>query len=152
MNYEIVNVEEKIIAGIAVRTSNSSPDMTDVIANLWKRFYAENIYADISNKISPKALGVYTDYENDEKGGYTFLTCCAVSKNPKDERFIALKIPAGKYAKFIVTGDVNKAVSEVWKAVWELDLPRNFICDFEEYQNSDMKNAEIHLYVGLKEG
>lgn len=152
MNYEIVNVEEKIIAGIAVRTGNSSPDMTSAIGNLWKRFYVENIYSDIPNKISPKALGVYTNYENDEKGKYTFLTCCAVSENPKDKRLTVLKIPEGKYAKFTVTGDVDKAVYEVWKNVWELDLPRAFVCDFEEYQNSDMENTEIHLYIGLKEG
>lgn len=152
MNYEIVNIEEKIVAGIAVRTSNSSPDMTKAIGDLWKRFYGENIYVDIPNKISPKVLGVYTDYENDEKGEYTFLTCCAVSEKPSDTYLTVLKIPAGKYAKFTVNGDVNKAVSEVWQAVWKLDLPRSFVCDFEEYQNSDMTNAEIHLYIGLKEG
>lgn len=151
MNYEIVNIEEKIVAGIAVRTSNSSPDMTSAIGNLWKRFYGENIYADIPNKNSPKVLGVYTDYENDEKGEYTFLTCCEVSENLRDERLTVLRIPAGKYAKFTVIGDVNRAVSEVWQVVWDLDLPRAFVCDFEEYQNSDMKNAEIHLYIGLKE-
>lgn len=152
MNYEIVNVKEKIVAGIAVRTNNSSLDMTNAIGNLWKRFYEEDVYADIPNKISPKVLGVYTDYENNEKGEYTFLTCCAVSEKPMDKRLTVLRIPAGRYAKFTVNGDVNKAVSDVWQAVWKLDLPRSFVCDFEEYQNSDMTNAEINLYIGLKEG
>ena len=152
MNYEIVNVEEKMVAGIAVRTSNSSLNTTNAIGNLWKRFYEENIYSDISNKISPKLFGVYTDYENNEKGEYTFLTCCAVSEKPMDKRLTVLRIPAGRYAKFTVNGDVNKVVSEVWQAVWKLDLPRSFVCDIEEYQNSDITNAEINLYKGLKEG
>ena len=43
MNYEIVNVEEKMVAGIAVRTSNSSLNTTNAIGNLCKRFYEENI-------------------------------------------------------------------------------------------------------------
>lgn len=152
MNYEIVNVEERIVAGIAVRTSNSLLDTTNAIGNLWKRFYGENIYADIPNRISSKALGVYTDYENNEEGEYTFLTCCAVSEKPIDERLAVLRIPSGKYAKFTVSGDVNTAVSEAWQAVWKLNLPRAFVCDFEEYQNSDITNNEIHLYIGLKEG
>lgn len=110
MNYEIVNIQERIIAEIAVRTGNASPDMSYAIGSLWKRFYAEKIYAHISNKISPKVLGVYTDYENDEKGKYNFFTCCEVSENPRNERLTALRILVGKYAKFTVTGDANRKV------------------------------------------
>ena len=32
-----------------------------------------------------------------------------------------------------------------------MDLPRAFVCDFEEYQDDSMENAEIHIYVGLKD-
>ena len=42
------------------------------------------------------------------------------------------------------------AVAEAWQKIWQLDLPRFFECDFEEYQNGDMENAEIHIYIGLK--
>jgi len=50
-----------------------------------------------------------------------------------------------------VKGDMQKAVADFWQQLWEMDLPRSFLCDFEEYQNSDMEQAEIHIYIGLTE-
>ncbi len=32
-----------------------------------------------------------------------------------------------------------------------MNLPRTFQCDFEEYQDDRMDDAEIHIYVGLKD-
>ncbi len=36
--------------------------------------------------------------------------------------------------------------------LWNMDLPRSYVCDFEEYQDGEMENAEIHIYIGLKDG
>ena len=45
-----------------------------------------------------------------------------------------------------------QAVAEAWQTIWQMELPRSFQCDFEEYQNDDMgDNAEVHIYIGLKE-
>ena len=30
-----------------------------------------------------------------------------------------------------------------------MDLDRNYKCDFEEYQNADVENAEIHIYISI---
>ena len=60
-------------------------------------------------------------------------------------------IPSGKYAKFIVKGNVVTAVQEFWQKVWNMNLDRSFVCDFEEYQaGDDMDNMEIHMYISLK--
>lgn len=40
MQYEIVNMKEKTVAGFAARTNNSSADMRKTICGLWKRFYS----------------------------------------------------------------------------------------------------------------
>ena len=42
------------------------------------------------------------------------------------------------------------AVREFWRELWNMDLNRAFVCDFEEYQNADPENAEIHMYISLK--
>ena len=61
------------------------------------------------------------------------------------------KIPAGKYARFIVRGHMENAAGDFWSRLWAMELPRAFTCDFEEYQNNDMENAEIHMYIALRE-
>ncbi len=149
MNYEIVTLEEKLIAGISARTSNHDPNMGAVIGQLWNRFFCEGIYASIPQKANEKALGLYTDYAKDETGEYTAVVACEVLSAADSDAFMTRKIPAGRYAKFVAKGDMRKAVADAWQEIWKLDLPRKFDCDFEEYQDDSMDNAEIHIYISL---
>lgn len=50
MDYEIVNLEEKIAVGVSARTNNSSPDVGAVIGGLWNQLFNEGIYASIPQK------------------------------------------------------------------------------------------------------
>lgn len=149
MNYEIVELTEKVIAGCSARTNNSSPDMSAVIGGVWQKFYSDAVYARIPYKMNEKALGIYTDYENDENGDYTIMAGCEVSRQDMTGNFEIRTIPAGKYAKFVVIGHMQKAVADFWQKLWQMDLNRSFICDFEEYQNSSIDECEIHIYIGL---
>lgn len=151
MDYEIVELKEKIAVGVSARTNNTSPDMSAVIGGLWNRFYNEGVYASIPGKATDKALGIYTDYAGDEKTDYTAMVACETTTEPPEGEYTVCRIPAGRYAKFVVHGDVSKAVAAAWQEIWRMNLPRNFGCDFEEYQDSCMDNAEIHIYVGLQE-
>ena len=151
MEYEIVTLEEKIAVGVSARTNNASPDMGAVIGGLWNCFYNEGVYASVPDKANAKALGIYTEYEGDEKADYTAMAACETSAEPEGENYAVCRIPAGKYAKFVIHGDMVQAVGAAWQEIWKMNLPRAFQCDFEEYQDDCMENAEIHIYVGLKE-
>lgn len=126
--------------------------MGAVIGGLWEKFYGEGVYAQIENKTSDKALGIYTDYAGGAMDDYTIMVACEAAESattPKDT--IVKTIPAGRYAKFVVKGDMHTAVANCWMEIWSMDLPRTFISDFEEYQDDCMDgDAEIHIYVGLK--
>ncbi len=149
MEYEIVTLEEKIVAGLSARTNNAAPDMGAVIGGLWNRFYNEGVYASITDRKNQKAMGIYTDYDGDEKSDYTIIVGCETTKEPEGEGYTICRIPAGRYAKFVIHGDMVKAVAAAWQEIWQMNLPRTFCCDFEEYQDDGMENAEIHIYVGL---
>lgn len=116
----------------------------------------------IPRKINQKSLGIYTEYDGDEGADYTIIAACEVEPDIMSDSFIKqcdklaenikmIKIPAGKYAKFVVKGNMKQAVTAVWQEIWSTELPRSFVCDFEEYQNEDMEQAEIHIYIGLTE-
>lgn len=151
MEYEIVTLKEKIAVGVSARTNNTSPDAGAVIGGLWNRFFNEGIYASIPDKVNEKALGIYTEYAGDEKSDYTTVVACETSSEPKDDTYAVCRIPAGKYAKFVIHGDMVQAVAAAWQEIWQMKLERTFQCDFEEYQDDSMDHAEIHIYVGLKE-
>ena len=150
MEYEIIEMAEKTVAGFSVRTNNSSPTMQSDIGGLWQRFFTPEGFFGLTNKVNEKALGIYTDYENDEKGDYTVMTACEVADGNVGQQYEVRTIPAGKYAKFVVKGNMVTAVGEFWQKLWTMELDRSFVCDYEEYQNADPDNCEIHIYIGLK--
>ena len=84
MNYEIVTLAEKTVVGFSARTNNTSPDMEQVIGNLWKKFYSEEGYPAISKKTGSKAMGIYTDYASNETGDYTVMVACEAESNTTD--------------------------------------------------------------------
>ena len=154
MDYEIVTLEKKEVAGICARTNNMSPDMKAVIGALWHKFYGEGIYDAIPGKVSGKALGIYTEYAGSETDDYTIMTGCEIAEEVTGDippQLTVKIIPAGKYAKFVVKGDLHEEIGKFWEELCQMDLKRAFTADFEEYQSSDDANMEIHVYISLKE-
>lgn len=154
MNYEIINLNEKIIVGVSANTSHDDPKMLKIISGLWHELYSNGINGKIENKINNYAIGLYSDYTNNS---FTVTAGNEVSKNTNPE-FTQKIIPAGKYAKFSVSGkyavcgdgDMQKALVDAWSQISKMDLNRSFTGDFEEYINCDCKNAEINIYIALK--
>lgn len=148
MKYNIVELEEKIVEGIHVRTKNTDADCTSKIGSLWEEFFQTEVYARISDKVNTNTLGIYYNYESDAMGAYDFMTGCEVRQKGAH----SIVIPRGKYAEFVITGDMSKAVGEFWQAVWKLDLKRRYTYDFEEYQmfGTGPNDVEIHIYIAIE--
>ena len=146
MNYEIVNLEEKIIVGVSAITSNDDPKMGQVIGELWEKLYQGGINKIIKNKANEYAIGLYSDYEDNK---YCVTVGNEVSR-VENEELVVKKIPSGKYAKFFIEGHMQKAVAEAWSEIWQMDLERSYKVDFEEYLNTDYDNAKINIYIALR--
>lgn len=151
MDYEVVTLEKKTVVGIQARTSNQSPDMGALIGGLWQRFFGEGLFFVIPDKTNAKSIGLYSNY-SDGMEEYDVTVCCEVehAENVPDGLIVG-EIPAGKYAKFVVQGNMVTAVHEFWTELHKMDLPRAYTADFEEYQNADENNAVIHIYISLKD-
>lgn len=146
MNYEIVNLEEKIVVGVSAITSNDDPNMGQVIGELWEKLYQEGINEIIKNKVNEYAIDLYSDYEDNK---YCVTVGNEVSR-VENEELVVKKIPSGKYAKFFIEGHMQKAVAEAWSEIWQMDLERSYKVDFEEYLNADYDNAKINIYIALR--
>lgn len=154
MKYEIVELEEKVVAGIKIKTTNQDGKAMQDIGMTWQKLFTNGIYEKISNKVNSKTIGLYTEYEGDYTKPYTFIAGAEVSQEVQiGEELESIIIPKGKYAKFIITGDVQNSVGQAWQEIWNMDLKRKYTCDFEEYQNNskDMQKQEIHIYIALED-
>jgi predicted transcriptional regulator YdeE len=109
---DIVQIEEKHIRGISVRTKNSdemSP-ATAKIGQLYQKF-DEDVY--VNYKSGARVYGVYYDYESDEAGEYTVL---AGSDHAESEKLTLeqVKIPSGKYMVFACRGEIPQVGIDTW--------------------------------------
>ena len=106
MKYEIVELEEKIVEGIEVKTTNENGKSIQDIANMWQTFFMQGIYEKIENKVNGKTIGLYTDYEKDYTKPYNFVVCTEVSENSKnmENRVVKVKIRGYIVDKILVGG------------------------------------------------
>lgn len=148
MNYEIVNLEEKIVVGLTARTGNNDPDIQKIVGGLWQDFMGNGISASLKNKANPYCVGLYTNY-NFEEVTYDVTVGAEVSQNENTELSFKI-IPAGKYAKFNIKGDVVIDVTNAWNEIWEMPLERTYTADFEEYLSNENGVADINIYIALK--
>ncbi len=154
MKYEIVELEKKVVSGIKIKTTNQDGKAMQDIGRAWQKLFADGIYEKIQNKVNNKTIGLYTEYEGDFTKPYTFIAGAEVSKEAEiNQETESVIIPKGKYAKFVIMGDVQNSVGQAWQEIWNMDLKRKYTCDFEEYQNNseDMQKQEIHIYIGLED-
>lgn len=151
MNYEIVTLNEKLTAGISIKTINEDMKSVKDIGNLWSKFIEKGIYADIPNKLNGEVVGLYTEYEGDFTKPYKFMCCCEISTENNVKNYEIKKIPSGKYAKFTIKGDKTEAVGKAWSEIWQTPLQRKYDCDFEVYYNEKDNNGNeiIDIYISL---
>ena len=148
MNYEIVNLEEKIVVGVTARTGNTDPDCQKIIGGLWQDFMGKGIFASLENKANAYCVGLYSNYNFDEMT-YDVTVGAEVFANENSE-FSEKTIPAGKYAVFNVKGDVVTDVSNAWNEIWAMPLERSLTGDFEEYLSNENGVADVKIYIAVK--
>lgn len=141
MKYEIVMLEEQRVQGIGIKTNHETA-IKD-IGQLWHRYITEELSRTTPNQVSNLMVGLYSDYEGDETQPYHFL--CGVRVSDDDAKVIE----KGQYAKFSATGQLPSVVGDLWQGVYQSDLKRAFITDFELYDPKEKGEVYVELYIGI---
>ena len=140
------------LVGMSVIANNS--DQVQNIGATWGQYLGENISDKIDGKESSGVIyAVYTKYESDFHGDYTFFIGEEVSSlNNGNANFATLQIPMQNYIKFTNEGD--ESVIGIWKNIWQMEEEnslageRSYIADFEIH---DSRNSGIvDIYIGVK--
>lgn len=151
MSYVIEDQEEKFFIGLELRTNNEECSLAMPAHK--ERFFKENVFSKIPNKINENMLALYTDYEGDYTQSYSWILGCEVSSLEEIPAGLVGKvIPESKYAVFTTEGEFPQGLIAVWQEVWRLNLPRSYTSDFEVYfSNFDpQRNPEVKLYIAIE--
>ncbi|MDA1475091.1 GyrI-like domain-containing protein [Bacillus changyiensis] len=100
-------------------------------------------------------IALYSNYESDEYGTYTFSLGSFTEHQPEQSTLNVITIPASTYAVFVSRrGLVEEVVLETWQEIWTWDKKslRTYTGDFEVYDHiMDQKNAQVAIYVAVKD-
>lgn len=143
-------------AGISIRTNNQQEmnPATARIGALWQQFFAEGISARIPHQAaSGEILAVYTDYESDHTGNYTFaVTQPVTSLADLSAELYAVTIPASRYLVFRAAGPMPMALINTWLEIWQYfaepgEHQRAYTCDFERHNPAEPDVVDIFVAV-----
>ncbi|HLH03779.1 MAG TPA: GyrI-like domain-containing protein [Bryobacteraceae bacterium] len=146
-----------VVVGLEARTSNAREMTSDgVIPKLWQQLMGKNLLAKIPNRTGNEVIALYTDYQSDKDGAYTYLLGARVSAaDAMPDGMKARTVPAGDYAVFEKHGNLaNDAVVGLWKQVWALEnehqLARAYRTDYEVHHFAQTGETAVELCIGVK--
>jgi|SRR5579871_3049952 len=158
---QVILPEIKLI-GISIRTNNNdeiSPE-TGKISSCVKRYFHQSLYNRIPHRTKPGiTLCVYTNYESDHTGDYTYFIGEEVTSfDGCPAELEQLVIPPQTYVKFTNgPGPMPEVIREPWFKIWQmsdktLGGKRNYWADFELYDEraSDHQNTVVDIFIGIE--
>jgi len=145
-----IQLPQIMLIGINVRTSNTSEmdESTAKIGSTVQRYFNNELSTKIPHRIKLNTTYcVYTDYESDFNGDYTYFIGEEVNSfDDLPEGFVALTIPLQNYTKLTNgPGPMPDVCIDIWKKVWansELDSRRNYIADH--------RKVVLDIYIGIQ--
>ncbi len=155
MKYTIVDMPERSIIGPTITTGNNDPEVSQKIGGLWQEFMQNGMAESIPSPVLEPytCFGTYYNYDFDTMT-YTMQVGCESGADEVPAGMERILLPAGRYAKFEVKGDIVQAVIDAWNAIWSLEelmAQRANTYDYEAYlPGDDMQNAEVEIYVALR--
>ena len=150
MQYEEVFLEAFPVVGLSVRTTNQAGRSAAEISALWKRFYEQQVAAQVARQVTDDLYCVYTGYESDDTGWYTTLLGYRVTAlDDIREPLTGLMVPACRYYLFRATGPLPAAVQQTWQHIWEARFRRKFAADFDVYPAAPLSTT-VCTYLSIR--
>ena len=163
MQKEKISLPEMRFVGIGVRTNNrkESDLLTAKISSCVQRYFQEQLTEKIPHRKNPGAtLCLYTDYESDFTGEYTFYIGEEVSAfDDILEGFKAYTVPPQTYVKFTTQpGPMPSVEIDAWQEIWKMSPEtlggqRRYDADIVAYDPQQVKDPQssiVAIYIGIK--
>lgn len=145
-------VDSFLVIGIEARTTNAREMSGEgTIGSLWGRLMKDALLQHIPNRADDRIIAVYSDYETDRDGEYSYLLGAKVqAATQAPDGMASRQVGSGAYARFTAKGEpAAEMVIGIWKEIWSFEtrktLARAYQTDFEVYSPDTL----VDVYVGL---
>jgi len=133
MSYKEVELEELIITGVSVKTTNDNMKCVEDMGQLWGSFFSENIMDKMKNIKGYDSYGLYFNYEGDFTKPYSYMAGMEVTDKNQETQIVT--VPKGRYVRSMgPNGDYYF---------------NNYFCDTDNV-DFEVKDGEILDEMGIK--
>lgn len=148
---ESVVENSMVVAGVTTQIDDLSQSNKS-LADLWHRFWKENLPAKITNRSNNTIYVIYHDYQDGINKGYAATIGYRVNhidESPSELTIIV--IPQQRYHVFTAHGNLPESVTKTWKKIMQANLQRTFSYDFEIYDEraQNPQDAIVDIYVSI---
>lgn len=162
MQQEQVQKPEMKLVGIKVRTNNKLEleGTSAKIAPCVQRYFQQQLFEKIPDRKNPgTTLSVYTEYESDHTGDYTYFIGEEVASFDNiPAGFETHTIPVQTYARFTTkSGPMPGVVVDAWQKIWQMSPQdfggnRRYHTDFEVYDEraQDPQKVVLDIFIGIE--
>jgi len=136
------------VIGVSIRTTNA--DFQKIVGGIWEKFFREEGKIPRKNE---ELLGLYTDYETDYTGPFTYMIGYEVeSLDNIPQGLVGIELDPSPYAVFTAKGEFPQSMKDAWGEIWNSNLNRSYTTDFEIYgKNINLQtNPEVKICIALK--
>jgi predicted transcriptional regulator YdeE len=150
------------LVGITVRTNNANEMKSDTakIGMTIQKYFGSDLASKIPHRQnSGVTFCVYTQYESDHTGDYTYFVGEEVeSFDNLPVGLETLTISTQQYTKFTTPpGQMPAICVNAWQEIWQMNSDallgdRTYQADFEVYDQraADPSNAVLDIYIGVE--
>ncbi len=135
-----------IVVGISKKVRNDDPA---AIGALWEAFRKEDLNKRIGAEASKEIYCVYHDYEGGFMDPYRMTIGYRVPNSvPTPDGLHRSQVPSQRVVVYNVKGPQPEALVSQWQAIWNGDLNRSYLADYDIYNPNDPE--AVSVVVGLQ--
>ena len=150
---EDITLPEFTVAGISIRTINQNGQSQKDLKALWVKFMAENVFFQLTDKVSDHIYCVYAEYETDHTNYYTTVLGCEVDRALQiPGGFTTVTIPAGNYREYSLSGKCPHNLLDAWQKIWDSSTERKYASDYDRYTPNwkNFEDSEVKIFLSVK--
>ncbi|WP_420337848.1 GyrI-like domain-containing protein [Roseibium sp.] len=132
------------VVGLSKVVRNDNPA---AIGALWEAFQSYDVRTKLCVDASEDVYCVYHDYEGGFMDPYRMTIGYRVSSADAPEDLHSAEVPSQTVVTYEVNGPLPQSLISQWQAIWNGQLNRSYLADYDVYDATDPEAVSIKVGV-----
>ncbi|MBO9427016.1 GyrI-like domain-containing protein [Labrenzia sp. R4_1] len=132
------------VVGLSKVVRNDNPA---AIGALWEAFHSYDVRKKLCVDASEDVYCVYHDYEGGFMDPYRMTIGYRVSSVDAPEDLHSAEVPRQTVVTYEVNGPLPQSLISQWQAIWNGQLNRSYLADYDVYDATDPEAVSIKVGV-----